>query len=294
MLPVVLGTANFGTYVSKERSFELLDMFVALGGYRLDTSNNYACWHPEGKGGESESVIGEWLKARGRDKASVMTKIGALSMDGISYKQLDGLSADNIKRSVDKCLLRLQTDYIDTLFAHVDDHNTPLEETWQTLTELVRQGVVGQLGISNYAAERILELDRIIVQQELEPVSHAQYRYSIVTPNADADFSPQIVLNENLHGSLKKMSNVPEIMAYSPLVLGCFDNDPDELPEQYDNLINAMIVDEVQQVAKKLDVSGCALVLKRIHEHGITPITSTSSPARLEQNLKLFIDEEES
>nr|WP_269809053.1 aldo/keto reductase [Enterovibrio nigricans] len=213
MFPVILGTAKFGTFTDREQSYSVLDRFVELGGERLDTANNYACWHPDGEGGESEKLIGEWLKTRRRDDLHIMTKIGAQSVDGFTYNELDGLSRDNIRRSVDDCLTRLQTDYIDTLYAHVDDLNTPLLETWKEMSALVAEGTVRQLGISNYTEARMLLLVNVIQEHGLVPFNQAQYRYSLITPNSDAQFGPQIVMNEHLFGALNGLPFKPEIIA---------------------------------------------------------------------------------
>ncbi|KXF80654.1 aldo/keto reductase [Enterovibrio coralii] len=289
MFPVILGTAKFGTFTDKERSFDVLNRFMELGGERLDTANNYACWHPDGKGGESESLLGEWLKEKERSKVHIITKIGARSVDGFTYQQLDGLSRDNIRRSVDESLTRLQTDYIDTLYAHVDDLNTPLLETWKEMSALVEEGTVKHLGISNYTEERMLALVDVINEHGLVPFDQAQYRYSLITPNSDADFGPQVVMNEHLFGALKHLPFKTEIIGYSPLMDGCFEQSPDELPEEYDNLINCILMEDLQAEAREEGASTSALVLKHIHEYGITPVTATSTPDLLNHNLKLLL-----
>ncbi|MDD1780629.1 aldo/keto reductase [Enterovibrio sp. ZSDZ35] len=288
MFPVILGTAKFGTFNDREQSYSVLDRFIELGGERLDTANNYACWHPDGEGGESETLLGEWLKTKQRESLHIITKIGARSVDGFTYDRLDGLSRNNIRQSVDDCLNRLQTHYIDTLYAHVDDPNTPLLETWKEMSALVEEGTVKHLGISNYTEARMLELVDVIQEHGLVPFDQAQYRYSLITPNSDADFGPQIVMNEHLFGALKGLPFKPEVIGYSPLMDGCFEHSPDELPEAYDNLINCIVMEDLQSEAKELGVSTSALVLKRISDYGITPITATSTPDLLNSNLKPF------
>ena len=142
-----LGTASFGTSISKKESFEILDRFVELGGEIIDTANNYAFWN--GNGGESEAVIGQWLKTINRNQVRVHTKIGMQPIDGSSLSNLEGLSKETITNAVQKSLSRLSTNYVDVLYTHVDDRQTPLEETWQALSDLVRNGLVNKLGISN-------------------------------------------------------------------------------------------------------------------------------------------------
>ncbi|CZF78720.1 L-glyceraldehyde 3-phosphate reductase [Grimontia celer] len=289
MFPIILGTAKFGTYTSREESFSVLDGYLEMGGRRLDTANNYAVWHPDGKGGESETVIGEWLKSKNRNDVEIMTKIGAQSVDGFTYDKLDGLSPSNIMQSIDDCLSRLQTDYIDVLYAHVDDENTPLIETWKTMSSLVEQGTVKALGISNFKEPRVLELLDVINQNSLEPFKYVQYRYTLLSPNIDAKFSPQIVMNEHLFGVLKHLECKPEIIGYSPLLDGCYEVSPDELPNEYDNLLNAIMVEELQMQAEESETTTSALVLKTISDYGVTPVTAASSIERLKDNLKLLI-----
>lgn len=289
MFPIILGTAKFGTYTSREESFSVLDGYLALGGRRLDTANNYAVWHPDGKGGESETVIGEWLKTKDRSDVEIMTKIGAQSVDGFTYDKLDGLSPGNIMQSIDDCLSRLQTDYIDVLYAHVDDETTPLIETWKTMSSLVEQGTVKALGISNYKEPRVLELLDVINQNNLEPFKYVQYRYTLLSPNIDAKFGPQIVMNEHLFGALKHLECKPEIIGYSPLLDGSYELSPDELPDEYDNLLNAIMVEELQMQAEESQATTSSLVLKTISDYGVTPVTAASSIERLKDNLKLLI-----
>ncbi|KKD58208.1 aldo/keto reductase [Grimontia sp. AD028] len=289
MFPIILGTAKFGTYTSREESFSVLDGYLALGGRRLDTANNYAVWHPDGKGGESETVIGEWLKTKDRSDVEIMTKIGAQSVDGFTYDKLDGLSPGNIMQSIDDCLSRLQTDYIDVLYAHVDDENTPLIETWKTMSSLVEQGTVKALGISNYKEPRVLELLDVINQNNLEPFKYVQYRYTLLSPNIDAKFGPQVVMNEHLFGALKHLECKPEIIGYSPLLDGSYELSPDELPDEYDNLLNAIMVEELQMQAEESEATTSSLVLKTISDYGVTPVTTASSIERLKDNLKLLI-----
>ncbi|MFD2179590.1 aldo/keto reductase [Veronia pacifica] len=288
MFPIVLGTAKFNTFQNRETSYSLLDTFVNSGGRRLDTANNYACWHPDGEGGESETLIGEWMAERGRDSVEVMTKIGAMPTDGLTYDNLDGLSASNIKASVDACLNRLQTDRIDVLYAHVDDHRVPLLETWTAMSDLVRQGIVGELGISNYNADRVTALESEILAHGLTPFKYAQYRYSLITPNFNRNFAPQVLLDETLNDVLHASRFKPEILTYSALLDGHLEEDPDELPEEYDNLLNIMMVEDMQAKAKNLDVSVSAFILKTISDYGYTPITTSTNPTRMMNNLALF------
>src|SRR5690554_6490548 len=121
--PLVFGGNVFGWTADETTSFALLDRFVERGFNAIDTADVYSAWAEGNNGGESETVLGRWLKHRGRrEDVIIMTKAGM-------WEAHKGLSADNIRVAVESSLRRLQTDYIDVYFAHLDDQTTPLEET---------------------------------------------------------------------------------------------------------------------------------------------------------------------
>jgi aryl-alcohol dehydrogenase-like predicted oxidoreductase len=149
--PLVFGGNIFGWTVDEPTSFKLLDAFVAAGFNSVDTADVYSKWVPGHTGGESEIIIGEWMKRSGnRNKIIVATKVGMDMGDGKK-----GLSKSHILRSAEDSLGRLQTDYIDLYQSHVDDPDTPLEETLGAYAELLKQGKVRAIGASNHKAERL-------------------------------------------------------------------------------------------------------------------------------------------
>ena len=151
--PLAFGGNVFGWTVSEPDSFPLLDAFVSSGFNLIDTADIYPRWVPGNEGGESELIIGNWLKRSGkRQEVVIATKVG-LEMG----PNKEGLSKDYIMRAVDDSLRRLQTDYIDLYQSHADDPKTPLEETLEAFTELIQQGKVRAIGASNYTAERLAE-----------------------------------------------------------------------------------------------------------------------------------------
>lgn len=148
--PLALGGNVFGWTADKKTSFSILDAFVDLGFNLIDTANIYSTWVPGNRGGESESIIGEWIKKSGkRNQVVIATKVG---MEMTDFK---GLKRDQIFRSVEASLIRLQTDTIDLYQAHKDDPETLLEETLAAFDQLIRQGKVRAIGASNYDAERL-------------------------------------------------------------------------------------------------------------------------------------------
>jgi aryl-alcohol dehydrogenase-like predicted oxidoreductase len=151
--PLVLGGNVFGWTADEATSFQLLDAFAGGGFDFIDTADMYSTWAPGHAGGESETVIGKWMKQRGnRGKVVLATKVG-MEMPGRGK----GLAKAYIVRAVEDSLARLQTDYIDLYQSHTDDAATPVEETLETYAQLVKQGKVRVIGASNFGAERLAE-----------------------------------------------------------------------------------------------------------------------------------------
>jgi aryl-alcohol dehydrogenase-like predicted oxidoreductase len=149
--PLVFGGNVFGWTADEARSFALLDRFTERGFNAIDTADAYSAWAPGLSGGESETVIGNWLARRGRrDDIVLMTKVG-------KWAPREGLSATNIEAAVEDSLKRLRTDYLDVYFAHADDDTVPLEETLGAFSRLVDAGKVRAIGASNYSAGRMRE-----------------------------------------------------------------------------------------------------------------------------------------
>jgi aryl-alcohol dehydrogenase-like predicted oxidoreductase len=155
--PLVFGGNVFGWTVDERTSFSLLDAFVAAGFDCVDTADVYSKFVPGNKGGESETIIGRWLRARGkREDVILATKVG-MSMGG----DRQGLSKRYIAQAVEDSLTRLQTDYIDLYQAHQDDPNTPLEETLAAFAGLIKAGKVRAIGASNFTGARLGDALRI-------------------------------------------------------------------------------------------------------------------------------------
>ena len=151
--PLAFGGNVFGWTVDESTAFNLLDAFVEAGFNLIDTADMYSTWVQGNKGGESETIIGKWLKRSGkRDKVIIATKVG---MEMGPNKK--GLSKHYILSAVEDSLHRLQTDYIDLYQSHKDDQETPLEETLEAFSELVKAGKVRAVGASNYSAERLTQ-----------------------------------------------------------------------------------------------------------------------------------------
>jgi aryl-alcohol dehydrogenase-like predicted oxidoreductase len=165
---LVLGGNVFGWTASGKEAFDVLDRFAAAGGTMVDTADVYSIWVPGHKGGESESLIGEWLRRGG--KAAVATKVG--------YQ--DGLSAGTIEAACDASLKRLGVERIDLYYAHKDDPETPLEETLAAFDRLVRAGKVKAIGASNYSAERLEAALAISAREGLAAYEVLQPEYNLI------------------------------------------------------------------------------------------------------------------
>jgi aryl-alcohol dehydrogenase-like predicted oxidoreductase len=173
--PLALGGNVFGWTVDEAASFELFDAFVDKGFNLIDTADMYSNWVPGHKGGESETIIGKWLKKGGkRSKVVIATKVG---MDMGEGKK--GLSSSYIQRAVEDSLRRLQTDHIDLYQAHKDDPDTPLAETLGAFTELIQQGKVRAIGASNYSGGRLAEALKVSQEKGLARYQTLQPEYNL-------------------------------------------------------------------------------------------------------------------
>ncbi|MDF6063736.1 aldo/keto reductase [[Kitasatospora] papulosa] len=149
VFPLALGGNVFGWTADEERTFAVLDAYVAAGGNFIDTADSYSAWIPGNEGGESETLIGKWLAARSRrDDVVIATKVGAHP----SYK---GLSSTTIKAAAEASLRRLGTDHIDLYYTHFDDESVPVEEIVTALDQLVKAGTVREIAASNISPERL-------------------------------------------------------------------------------------------------------------------------------------------
>jgi aryl-alcohol dehydrogenase-like predicted oxidoreductase len=173
--PLVFGGNIFGWTVDENTSFSLLDAFVAGGFNCIDTADVYSKFVPGNQGGESESTIGRWLRARGRrDDVVLATKVGN-SMGG----DRQGLSKRYITQAVEASLSRMQTDYIDLYQAHRDDANTPFQETLEAFDTLIKAGKVRAIGASNYSGARLTEALRVSCETGLPRFQTLQPLYNL-------------------------------------------------------------------------------------------------------------------
>jgi aryl-alcohol dehydrogenase-like predicted oxidoreductase len=173
--PLCFGGNVFGWTADEARSFDLLDRFVGAGLNFIDTADAYSSWVPGNQGGESETIIGNWLQRRGgRDKVVIGTKVGSEMGPGKK-----GLSNSHIRRSVEDSLKRLRTDYIDLYQSHWDDPDTAMEETLATYAELIRAGKVRTIGASNMSPARLSEALEVSARAGLPRYESLQPEYNL-------------------------------------------------------------------------------------------------------------------
>ena len=171
--PLAFGGNVFGWSVDQRTTFALLDAFVEAGFNLIDTADVYPAWAPGNQGGESEILIGRWLKSSGkRDQVLIATKVA-------KWGQFPGLSAENIAAAVEGSLQRLHTDVIDLYQAHEDDQAEPLEATLGAFARLIEQGKVRAIGASNYSAARLRDALQVSADYHLPRYETLQPQYNL-------------------------------------------------------------------------------------------------------------------
>ncbi len=192
--PITFGCNVFGWTADEKTSFALLDAWVDAGFNFLDTADVYSRWHPGNSGGDSEIIIGKWLKARGaRDKIVLATKLG---MEMGADKQ--GLSRAYMQQAVEASLSRLQTDYIDLYQSHRDDPATPIEETLSAYDDLINQGKIRVIGASNFPAERLAESLKVSASKSLPRYESLQPHYNLLERSEFEGPLEELCLKEQL------------------------------------------------------------------------------------------------
>ena len=175
--PLCLGGNVFGWSANAAQSQEVLTAYETAGGNFIDTADMYSRWHTGNVGGESETIIGDWMKARGnRSEMVIATKVAKLATR-------PGLSAANIAAAAEDSLRRLGTDYIDIYYAHHDDEEIPLEESLTAFNELVTSGKVRYLAASNYSAARLEEALKISRDLGMSEYLFLQPNYNAIVRN---------------------------------------------------------------------------------------------------------------
>jgi aryl-alcohol dehydrogenase-like predicted oxidoreductase len=187
--PFALGGNVFGWTVKKSGAFEILDEYTRSGFNLIDTADTYSAWVPGNKGGESETIIGEWLKKRNnRNEIVIATKVGKPMGPGKS-----GLSGKYIRQAIEDSLKRLKTDYIDLYQSHDDDPQTPMEETLGTFTDLIKEGKIKAIGASNFTALRLAKALEVSKANGYARYETLQPPYNLYDRSFEKDLQPLCV-----------------------------------------------------------------------------------------------------
>lgn len=182
--PLNLGGNVWGWTADRDTSFAVLDAYVAGGGNFLDTADGYSRWVDGHRGGESETVIGEWLSRRGRrDDLIITTKV-------FGHPDNPGLGGTSIKRACEASLRRLQTDHIDVYLAHHDDPEVPMEESLAAFDELITEGKVRAIGASNFSPDRLAQALETSAREGLAPYRLSQDHYNLMQRGYEATLRP--------------------------------------------------------------------------------------------------------
>jgi aryl-alcohol dehydrogenase-like predicted oxidoreductase len=278
--PLCLGGNVFGWTIDEPASFEVLDAYAELGGNFIDTADVYSTWAPGNTGGESETILGRWMKARNnREKVIIATKCGSKMPSG------EGLSRAWIHKAVEDSLRRLQTDHIDLYQSHIDDQSTPLEETMEAFNDLVRAGKVRALGCSNYSGERLQQALTVSERHAIARYECIQPKYNLVSREYETDQAP-VALKNNV-------GCIPYSSLASGFLTGKYKRDgamPDSkraggVQQRYFNDEAFAVLAKVESLAKELNATPAQVSLAWLMQQpSVTaPIASATSVAQLRE-----------
>jgi aryl-alcohol dehydrogenase-like predicted oxidoreductase len=276
--PLVFGGNVFGWTADERTSFSILDSFVDHGLNFIDTADCYSQWAEGHQGGESETIIGKWFKESGkRDKIVLATKVGM-------WRTRPGLSAANIEAAINHSLRRLQTDYIDVYFSHLDDDKTPFEETLGAYQKLVKAGKVRVIGASNFTGERLEAALKVSKELGLPTYQVLQPEYNLYDRKGyETDLEPV--------AQAHKLAVVTYFSLASGFLSGKYRSKADaakaarsSLVDKYFDDRGLRIVDALVQVARRNDATPATVALAWIiaRPSVTAPIASATSADQLE------------
>lgn len=284
---LVLGTMYFGTRIPPDRSFELLDHYVAAGGQWLDTADNYAFWSdPSGLGGASETVLGRWLRANPGAPVRVATKVRWAPLVPHRWPEsAAGLSAPAVRRAVEGSLDRLGLDCVDLLWAHGEDRDVPLADVVEVFGELVAEGRARRLGAANHAAWRVERARALAAATGREPFSALQLRHSLIQPRPGAalpDRGHRLLTDDDL--DLAAESDLA-VWAYTPLLNGAYARSDKPLPAAYEHPGTTAVLAALDDVAGDTGATRNQVVLAWLRHQGVTPLIGVSTREQLAEAL---------
>lgn len=276
-----LGAMYFGSRVNADTSIRLLDQYIEAGGRFIDTANIYAHWIEGFAGGESETLLGGWMKERrNRQNLFIASKVG------FGYGNVKtGLTSQLIIDECDKSLKRMGIETIDLYYAHVDDRSTPQEESLEAFSQLVKQGKVRYIGASNFRPWRLEEARWISQTRDLPDYCCVQQRYTYLKPRPETNFGRQIAANVDLMDYCRTRGIT--LLAYSPLLGGAYTRADRTLDRQYDSEDNAKRLAALRSVAAECNATPNQVILAWMLRSDplVLPVFSASSPEQMTENL---------
>ena len=286
---LALGAMNFGTVVAERAAFALLDQFVEAGGEWIDTADCYAFWaSPAGFGGQSEDVLGRWLRKspEKRERVKLSTKFGAEPIEPARWPaSRTGLADHAVRHQLEESLRRLGTDHVELAWAHMEDRGVPPADLAATLSSLVADGHAAAVGLSNHPAWRAALVRTSAVQAGGTPISALQHSYSYLHPRPGTLPQGQVhrfgMLTDE-HLDLAATHDLG-IWAYSPLLSGAYDNSTKPLPEAFDHPGTARRLALLDELADETGLRRGQIVLAWLagHTPAVRPILGASKPEQL-------------
>ena len=279
---MALGTMYFGSKTDEKTSFRLLDKYVEYGGSFLDSANKYASWVPGFQGGESEKLIGKWIKQKGTGQRMFIS-----SKVGFPYGNISrSLKKEIIISECERSLKRLEVETIDLYFAHAHDPETPVEETMEAFYKLRKDGKIRFAGASNFYAWHLYEANAAAGLQGWDGFVCVQQRHTYLEPVLRANFGTQILLTPEVQDFCIKRNL--GVMAYSPLLGGVYAREDRPVPIQYEGAVNEFRMKVLKEIANDLNVSLNAVILDWMMQSSprVIPVVAASSVEQLEENLQ--------
>ena len=278
-----LGAMYFGTRNDEATSFRLLDQYVEAGGTFIDTANIYAHWVEGFKGGESETVLGRWMKSRqNRSKLFIATKVGfEIQAQGVPRS----LSARWIATECEKSLERLGIESIDLYYAHKDDYGTPMEETLEAFDRLTKAGKVRFIGASNFTAWRLEEARWTSITQGLSEYCCLQQKHTYLRPKPGASFGINLTINEDLIDYCQNRKIT--LLAYTALLSGAYTRPDREVPGEFlgqDTQARLLALKTIAQ-EKGATVNQIILAWMLHSDPLVLPLIAASTEDHLKENL---------
>jgi aryl-alcohol dehydrogenase-like predicted oxidoreductase len=291
---ISLGAMLMGTLTDEATSFAVLDRYAEAGGTFIDSSNNYAFWVEGSQGGESEQLLGRWRRSRGvGDEIVIATKLGARPNSPATgfTRDIEGLSPKVIRESAERSREHLGVERLDLLYAHVQDHGVPMRDTVEAFGELVTEGTVGLLGVSNHWAWQVERARALAAAAGLPGYEVLQYHHSYLRQRTDLpslrspDGQEGVAAGDLLSYLRAEPALVP--VAYSPLLAGAYVRADKPLGPEFDHPGTRARQAALRTVAEETGATVNQVVLAWLigGEVPVVPLVGASSVAQLDESL---------